>query len=152
LSQITKRIAGKLRNEHTYKPSMQTIRMSTIRMHYFQIEPHAQYITPQSEYVQQREENQRNFLDSRKSHKHSGAIYSQSSGLTIHHLLGITCWRVPISLSICWLGWVPNLRWNGLINARHLLNWGHSHHSWWPKLPISLIHFDLVLCLRLKPW
>lgn len=57
-------------------------------------------------------------------------------------------WWVSVWLPICLLGWISSRRWNRLINARHLLDWRHCHHWWWPKLAISLIQFNLMLCLK----
>lgn len=45
---------------------------------------------------------------------------------------------------------ISSMPWNRLIEARHLVDWRHSHHWWCPKLAVSLIHLNLMLCLQ--PW
>ena len=58
---------------------------------------------------------------------------------------------ITVGLSVCWLRWISNRRRNWLVNARHLLHGGYCHYWLRPKLAISLVHFNLVLCLQITP-
>lgn len=60
---------------------------------------------------------------------------------------------LPIRRRISWLATVcrrriSNSRGVWLIEARHLLHSWHCHRGLWAKLTISLVHFNLVLCLH----
>ena len=64
--------------------------------------------------------------------------------------LSLRGWRIAIRLAICLLRCVASMWRNWLVNTWHLLHRRNCHSRLWPKLAISLVHFNLVLGLH-KP-